>query len=620
MSLNKGFKLSILSISIGQALMACSLSARAVDFEYGELEGGFDSTLSVGSSWSTTDPDSDLYGPSGDDGRRNFKSGDAFSTLFKGIHDLELRYRDTGVFLRGNYWYDFELKDGSQRFKDVSDDNRKRQAQASGYALLDAFIYHNYEIGELPGSVRFGKQVLNWGESTFIGGGLNATNPIDAAAFRRPGAEIKEGLLPVNMISLQQNLTENLSAQAFYQLEWDQTILDNCGTFFAVNDIIPDGCGGLPAGNPDIAQNPAAVAALTPFGINLTSEGVEVQRGPDNDARDSGQFGLALKWYLPELDGELGTYFLNYHSRLPFMSTVAGPNLTDTAFAPQLCGNLGIPLGGCGAFLGSANGQALVQGYRLGTSRYFADYPEDIRLYGLSYVTTAPWGSTLNGEISYRPNQPVQINPVDLVASGVGIPAISPPLSNGQFNQTNNATFRGYDRKEMTRAQVTMTHFLDRVMGAERLTLIGEVGIVRLGGIGGAGDVRYGRSPAFGNGALYPDNSVCTQIVNAAKPENCTNEGFVTSSSWGYRAKAVWDYTNLFPGVELNPSIAWSHDVNGYAPEPGFVEGAKAISFGLDAWFQNTYSISFSVTEFFGGDYNTQKDRDFVSMSAGVTF
>jgi hypothetical protein len=61
--------------------------------------------------------------------------------------------------------------------------------------------------------VRLGKQVVSWGESTFIGGGINSINPIDVSAFRRPGAEIKEGLIPVNMFYVSQSLTENLSAE-----------------------------------------------------------------------------------------------------------------------------------------------------------------------------------------------------------------------------------------------------------------------------------------------------------------------------------------------------------------------------------------------------------------------
>jgi hypothetical protein len=90
--------------------------------------------------------------------------------------------------------------------------------------------------------VRLGKQVVSWGESTFIGGGINSINPIDVSAFRRPGAEIKEGLIPVNMFYVSQSLTDNLSAEGFYQMEWDQTVVDNCGTFFSQPDVIADGC------------------------------------------------------------------------------------------------------------------------------------------------------------------------------------------------------------------------------------------------------------------------------------------------------------------------------------------------------------------------------------------
>ncbi|MCZ7019367.1 DUF1302 domain-containing protein, partial [Salmonella enterica] len=86
-------------------------------------------------------------------------------------------------------------------------------ARSSGYELLDAFVYHNYSIGDLPGNVRVGKQVVSWGESTFIGNSINSINPIDVSAFRRPGAEIKEGLIPVNMLFASQSLTNQLSVE-----------------------------------------------------------------------------------------------------------------------------------------------------------------------------------------------------------------------------------------------------------------------------------------------------------------------------------------------------------------------------------------------------------------------
>jgi len=34
------------------------------------------------------------------------------------------------------------------------------------------------------------------------------------------------------MFYVSQTLTENLSAEGFYQLDWEKTVTDNCGTFF----------------------------------------------------------------------------------------------------------------------------------------------------------------------------------------------------------------------------------------------------------------------------------------------------------------------------------------------------------------------------------------------------
>ncbi|MCY1341719.1 hypothetical protein D9M69_276830 [compost metagenome] len=596
-----------------------STSAHAIDFKIGEIDGQFDSTLSIGASWALRNPDPDLLGSSvTDDGRRNFEKGETFSKIFKGIHDLQLSHGDSGVFLRGKYWYDFELKDESRPFKDIDDHGRKTGAQSSGVQLLDAFAYHGYTIADLPGTVRLGKQVVSWGESTFIQGGINSINPVDVAALRRPGSEVKEGLIPVNMFYLSQNLTDNLTAELFYQLEWDQTIIDNCGTFFAPNDAISDGCTDLTTG-PALDQNPLAQAALSPFGVDLTSEGIRIPRTGDNDARDSGQWGAALRWFAPALDSEFAAYFMNYHSRMPYISGVGSPNMADLAFAGQLCANLGINNPAiCNAVMGSPDGQALAQAYRLGTSQYFADYPEDIQLYGLSFSTSLPTGTTLAGEISYRPNMPIQINSVDLIAAAFGDPSASPVLSSGYIPVANSAAFKGYQRKELTQAQVTATHFFDQVMGADRVTVIGEIGVTHVSGMGGDG-LRYGRSTTFGMGELA-NNSICTSLLNTKTPQYCTDDGFTTSTSWGYRVRAMWEYSNLIEGVELKPSLAWSHDVNGYGPEPGFNEGAKAISLGLDAVYLNTYTASLSYTDYFGGDYNANTDRDYVALSFGVSF
>ncbi|POA26539.1 MULTISPECIES: DUF1302 domain-containing protein [unclassified Pseudomonas] len=615
-----------LAVSLASTLAG---PAFGVSFNVGEIEGQFDSSLSLGMSVSTQQPNKNLIGvnnggkglsQTSDDGHLNFKSGQAFSKIFKGIHDLELKYGDTGVFVRGKYWYDFALQNQDLEFKNVSNEGRKEGAKSSGGEILDAFVYHNYSIADEPGSVRLGKQVVNWGESTFIGGGINSINPIDVSAFRRPGAEIKEGLIPVNMFYISQSLTENLSAQAFYQIGWDQTVVDNCGTFFSQPDIIANGCtDNLRVLNKRSTIPAVALGPLAANGVNVNEEGVLVRRGQDREASNSGQWGAAFKYMFDPLDTEFGAYFMNYHSRAPIFSATGAPQSVYN-------GVKALP----GPF--QALGPLLVAG----NSQYFVEYPEDIRLYGLSFSTTLPTGTAWSGEISYRPNAPMQLNSTDILFAGVR--PLGGALTNASLLQgVPGEDLHGYRRKEITQIQTTFTHFFDQVMGAQRLTVVGEVGLTHVGGLESTSDVRYGRDPVFGPGELPATGGLdtCSQILNTStingagpgaatnnRSSNCNNDGFTTANSWGYRARAIWEYPDVFAGVNLKPNVAWSHDVSGYSPGPGgnFEEGRKAVSLGLDAEYQNTYTASLAYTNFFGGKYSTVDDRDFVALSVGVNF
>ena len=588
------------------AAIALSISSQgnAAAFYIGEVEGQFDSSLSVGASWAIRGADPSniggFYGGeassnTNDDGRLNFKKGETFSKIFKGLHDLELRYADSGLFLRGKYWYDFELKDEARQLYDISDDRRKAAAQSSGVQLLDAFVYHNYMVGGQPGSVRLGKQVVSWGESTFIGNSINSISPVDVAAFRRPGAELKEGLIPVNLFYLSQGLSNTLAAEFFYQLEWDQTVVDNCGTFFS-GDTIADGCADR-------------MEATLPGALGV--QNTYLTRGGDRDARDSGQFGLALRWSAEELNQtKFGLFFMNFHSRTPFLSGVAA----DSAQL-VLPGTTGID--GNSRFASSG--------------QYFLEYPEDIRLYGLSFATTV--GSTaVSGEVSHRPNMPLQLNGVDVTTAAffgaMAAQVNSPLFASGHTSLAAGEEFHGYIRKPVSQAQVTLTHFVDQLWAADRLTLVGEVGYNHIAGINESA-LRFGRDGNYGNGQMpagtnplngmdLPANVSCTALLNTANPQNCDSKGFYTANSWGYRGRAILEFANAFANVNLRPSVSWSHDVDGYGPN--FNEGSKAVSLALDADYRNSYSASLSYTDFFGGEYNTSIDRDFVALSFGVSF
>ena len=583
-SVNRFWRRAKLALAVSLA----STPTWGVSFNVGPVEGQIDSELSIGASWSTAKADRNLIGANNggkgqseisDDGRLNFKRGETFSKLFTGMHALELKYGDSGLYVRGKYWYDFELQDDSRPFKPVSDSGRKASAQSAGAQLLDAFVYHNYEIADQPGAARLGKQVVSWGEGVFIGGGINAINPTDASAYRRPGTEYKDGLVPVNLFYISQNLTDNLSAEAFYQLDWEQSQADNCGTFFSQSDVMADGCSGnYRVMSKRSALDVADLAALTGAGVDVNGEGVLVRRGADRNARNGGQFGVAMHYVFEPLDTEFGAYFMNYHSRDPILSAGA---------APQSAYNAAAGAGGLGSMIVAGN------------SSYYVEYPEDIHLYGLSFATRLSTGTAWKGELSYRPNAPVQLNSNDLLYANItllpGLASASP------LTVTPGADVQGYRRKEITQFQTSLSHVFDNAMGANRLTVTGEVGVTYVGGLDSSSDLRYGRDPVFGSDG---------------------HDGFTTATSWGYRGRAVWEYNSVLPGVNLKPNLGWSHDISGYSPGPNanFEEGRKAISVGLDGEYQNTYTSSLSYTNFFGGRYNTLSDRDFVALTVGVKF
>ncbi|MBP3935107.1 MAG: DUF1302 family protein, partial [Pseudomonas sp.] len=95
------------------AVSLASTSAWGVSFNVGPVEGQIDTELSIGASWSTARADSKLIGANNggtgqsaisDDGRLNFKRGETFSKIFTGMHALELKYGDSGLYVRGKYW------------------------------------------------------------------------------------------------------------------------------------------------------------------------------------------------------------------------------------------------------------------------------------------------------------------------------------------------------------------------------------------------------------------------------------------------------------------------------------------------------------------------------------
>jgi hypothetical protein len=602
-----------------------------------------------------------LGGAPTDDANLNYDKGDRYSTNLKVISELAISKGDTGGLLRVKGWYDQALKDESVPWghqasgyaanKPMSDDGFELLNRFQGLALLDAYAYTSVDLGNMPMQIRLGRQAVNWGESLFIQG-LNQLTPLDVTALRKPGTEIKEALLPVWSIYGNLGLPGGMSAEAFYQFKWEPSVIDTCGTYWSP---VGTGLGNKPGlcnmatavGFNGLANRAAYLGSdWTAGGISgpgyLDANSTSVLSIDHPDPKNSGQWGLALRFPVESLDTEFGLYAMNIHSRTPILSgIVSGPGIAASAIST------------------STVGRNMVG---------FWEYPEDIKIYGLSAATTIA-GWSVGAELSLQKDVPVQINGNDLLAAGVfggvaipgafdftvlgrGGPAgdrtTAARIGMVAAGQTNalagsGASLQGYDRYDKTQFQVNGVYLLPALVGATNGVLVAEAGfqwnnVPENDGI----NTRYGRSFIYGfashskyaaiNAIAGPGNNNATgdtcanQSVGAAlynpSPEGCQNDGFVTDFAWGYRIKASLDYPNVFESSwTATPSVYFLHDVSGYSLDTQFNEGRKAISLGLRMSLNKVHNLDLNFTTYAdSAKYDANRDRDNYSIAYSYTF
>ncbi len=677
-NLNRLITRSPLAAAVALGLFVTPM-AQAFDFENGEFKGSIDTTVSYGISIRADDPADGLIGKatinplialqgqalpgalaglgkfpgsaaqiaapgrfSGnrDDGNIKYEKGDAFSNAFKLTSELEMTYKSWGAFARVSYFYDFE--------NNGRDDMSKAALKKVGtdFRLYDAFLYKNYALGandEVSGTVRFGKQVLSWGESTFIQNGINVINPVDVSRLRVAGAELKEAFLPTNMLWASTKFSDSVSMEAYYQFNWRPTEIDPSGTYFSTNDFASPGGTYIMLGFGTVTQpvnNPENYASTCKTGAGTTAVQTNVGNsdrfaelsalygaptatvllaaacgaaGPrieDNKARNTGQFGLALRWYAEGLNQtEFGFYAMNYHSRLPLLSGRAASVI------------LPVP---------AANSAALI-----------VEYPEDIHLFGVSFNTTLPGGVAWQGELSYRPNVPLQLDDVEVLFAGLSpinqaLSASGAPkaayfcsqLLPGCTSAAPGQYIQGWREHQMTQLQMTFTKAFAQVLGAEQIALVGEIGGTQVN-LEDPSVFRYeGEGTDTGGGCDVAD--VVSGLPGSVLLPGCLrnpqtlDKGFPTDFSWGYRLAAKADYNSVFgTPVTLSPRIAFNHDVKGITPGPGgnFLEGRKSLTLGVEANYLNSLVFDLSYTAFSGaGSLNQIYDRDFYSFSVKYSF
>lgn len=533
----------------GLAIACVTPLAMGFTFETDAIRGSFDSTISVGMGLRTESQACNLinggatgHNPPagclaqssgiGDQGDLNYDKGDLFTNYIKGTHELLLKLPEDFTFMaRGSWIRDFAASDttGALSFNTptgVGDDGLSDSARDDlefKARLLDLWVSKGFDVGAQRVRARLGNQVINWGESLFVQGGINNTNAYDIQALARPGVQLKEAVLPAPMLSVASGLGSGVNVEAYYQFAWNKSEVPPVGSYWSYTAGLGKGMGT--------------------YGFS------------DKNARDSGQWGLSLRWQPEDSDINYGVYVLRYHDKLP--------SLTLRLLDP--------------------NTFALAQKWV---------YPEDRMLYGIS--ANMPIGDWAVGtELSYRPKDSVPLNPLlDLCAS------------NGGKCWKDEKKFQ-WHLTGLYSLTPSNSHGVLDFTGASTGNLLSELVVVKYPGLHDEFD---GEIIAAGANTWQLDPTIAPKARG-----DKTSSGINLDFSLTYDGTLVpgWQVT---PGVFYSRSLG-GRTPNLAAT---FTEGASSMNLYLN-FVRNpaSWQVSFNYAKFMGGDtpYDQQlRDRDYVGL------
>ena len=652
--------------------------AQAGDFNFSNgIDGRFSLTVSTGTAVRTADAQRDLIGPNNsfaagqnglggsnttDDGNRNFKKGDSFSTTAKAIGELNLRKDDTQFFMRVKALRDLSLTGNTVPHGSTANGYVPNQklldqgyeeplSQFSSAKVLDAYVSQEFEYMEgKRASIKVGNQAVNWGEALFVLGGVNQFGRLDAVSARRPDVQLKEIFSPIPQITTNIGIADGLSVEAFYQLKNKSVIVDGCGTFFSPSDLL--NCnqkeGVLGAGDARLANPltgaPVPVPGFAGTSISAANYNCRSDRelyngakpcsadelaavgfaggdannasnqalGPVNfrlpqlasrKAKDGGQFGLSSRYFSNLLGTEFGFYYVNYHQRLPALGLTR-----DKSFFQPIVNSF---------WNATGNAAPLHNAGVVKELAYFFDYSaQRIKVLGMS-AATEMGGFSLFGEVTRTSDFPVAYNSVDFVR---GVATGRGPLADLFGDAQNTGLIKGYDLKSKTQIQMSTIRSFPRVLAAESLTLIAEAGFQKWDGISkdASTGVRYGRGVVYG----YGDHSSQSGADGGNPNPNFREaKGYATPTAYGYRTLLQLSYPNAIAGINLRPRFFFSHDVKGYSADGVFIEDRKSIGLSLRGEYASRYFGEMGYNKFDKkAKYDPFRDHDFATLVFGATF
>ncbi|WP_322062916.1 DUF1302 domain-containing protein [Paraburkholderia sp. J63] len=587
-------------------------SANAYEFTtgFGDLQGSWVSNLTAGAGIRTKSPSCSLTGDpnagdcgpaanvaqwgAADAGDLNYRKGQAFSTYISATSELLLTMPSEGYkfMIRGTGMYDFLAGDTARTpLSSTASAQVVYNAQ-----LLDLWAEKDFTLAGNSAHVRLGNQVINWGESYFASGGINATNSLDIQKLLIPGSQLKQALLPAPMLSFSAGLPAGFSTEGYYQFQWNGNRYPPVGTYWSLSNAF--GRGMLPYTISTNNFNVNGVDAGTIAGSASGNEGVlsAVNSGLVNGAyagppynslgipvstelpaKYRPQFGIKFGYKPKNLDVNFAFYYENYTDKSPVLATLAN-----------------------------------------GTNQW--SYLQNRQLFGLSSdFALGDWA--IGAELSYRPHDAVALTscfgaggPPDLNTNGVSgvdcqqwVDKKKLQLDiNGQLNLTQSAY-----------------PFL-KLIHADMAVFTAELTWIYYPGVGGAGVTRtvdgqnVTQLPAAGYFPWLNNNSGTGYPILAAQG---------TASSVGATVDFNWTYDgSLIPGWQVTPGVTFSDALYGYTPSfsANYMQGAKSVNvYVLFNQNPTVWQAGINFTAFFGGHDTVGQpyaDRNFVGVFATRNF
>ena len=580
------------------------------------MEGFLDATASYGLVYRLDDADEKFVaGGNGgrgnsadiDDGTLNYDTG-LTSNMVSLAAELDAQWGPVGVFARAFSFYDYENQDDDRLHRPFDGDTKN--AIGSDIELRDFYFEGDLFLAGTPVKFRVGDQVLNWGEVFFLRDGIDVINPFDFVAAFQPARQGRDARRPLGMVWAAASLTETWAVEGFYQYDWEAVRTPPIGSFFSALDLNGEGDFGFAqlqgATFSDLGTDLDTAFGLPEGTLGFDGRFLQVPEIERDYPDDDGQYGLSLVGITRGSTAmKVGVHYIRYHSRLPVLSGfTAGQEAIDATTqeaVDQVAGELapiyleqGLDPADAAAEAEATAGQLALSDYA-NQAGYIAEYPEDIEMVGLTFSTaTMRTGTLLSAEASLHRDYPVQLALGDVFGA-----ILSPVEFDSGYADNAIGVFgpderiRGYTRLDRTQAAFSALQILPGLLGASQIFV----------GIDGA-VIHFHDYPG--------DNDVQLQAYKGGD-----------ETSWGYRVSGVMQYTSVFGGLNLSPSVAFIHDVSGDTPAPlsSFKEDRKAVVLSLGASYINRVQASLSWTSFFDGEpANTLVDRDNIRLRISYGF